>query len=186
MDERVKVVKTMLSNNLGIDIDDEYALLLADKTQECTIGVIESTIKTVGARGDLKSKEEKLEALNREVDRTRPCFMLYGETPEPYATSVGAPEGFDLRLVKSNETLEMLIPSFITAAKDNPSRLQGLDMALVGPAGSGRKSIARHFMGEVGLRTHEVSFNPQSSHAEDIEEAERDGKALLIKDAEKC
>ncbi len=183
LEERKKIITDMVKTNIGITLKPTEAEKMADRTEYCTIGVIETIVKSVGTRKDLKNRAEKMDALAREVERGL-RVRENGEMPAPHIDRSTELRTLRLDLINSTDNISQLFGSLISAAKKDRDSLRGMDMALLGPAGSGRKSLARYFMHKVGIKTREISFDLDNTHAEDIEQADKDGRALIIKDAE--
>jgi len=188
LEERMKAVQAKVEKYTGVKLEIGDVETIAEKAEHLTIAVIDTCIKSVAKRAlhDPQNPQSLLDAIEREVTRSITAANK-GVPPVPQVEVLDDVERFDPKLVRASEDIVVLRDHFEQARKADKGRLAGMDIAVVGPNGTGRKSIAKQLALAAGFKPRVIPFDlgsavqaPGYAHAMDLLRGNLDGRALIF------
>lgn len=188
--ERAKAVQGKIKKYMGADISYAEAEYIAEHASDLTIAIIDTCIQSVAKRlKGVRDPEEVKTAIAQEIVRAITASNG-GYSPLPYEQHGILPEHFDPRLISANVDAQQLAGRFTRAAQGGKS-LAGMDILILGPPGSGRKTLAAYFAQAMGKRTVTLPFDlsaafkmPDYVHALDLRHAAMDGRIAVLEGAD--
>jgi len=179
---RIGTIITKTKKYIGADLTQDDVKKLSRMARELSVAIIDTCVRTASLRilEDI-SKSFVLKEIDREFSRA--LKAQNGGVPSLPITIDFEPERFDPNLISAPDGAIALIAD-LTAKAGN---LAGADITLIGPVGTGRKSVAQYIAATRGLEARVVPIwsdwlekDPDNAHALDLERATLDKIPLVF------
>ena len=180
--ERVKAIIQKAEKYIGIRLTAEEVDDVAERSRDITIAIIDTALRSVAERmAGSQDRPRIIQEIRNEVIRSQTAINS-GVAPIPFMPRPKA-EDFDISVFSTSEDIPRLRGRF-AAAKD---AMRGKDFLILGPPGTGRRSLAHFFAATMGRKSRVVNFDlrgavmaPEIVHGLDLERAALDGDVLVF------
>jgi hypothetical protein len=188
--ERSKSVQGKIRQYMQVDVSLADAERIAENARNLTIAIIDTCIQCVAQRMKGEKNAELVKAaVTQEIVRAITASNS-GYSPLPYEQQGVLPEGFEPALISANKDVRRLVQRFRQAVEKGAAPA-GLDILILGPPGSGRKTLANYFALAMGRRAVTMPFDIQTAfkepdfvHALDLRHAGMDGRVAVLEGAD--
>ncbi len=182
---RIKAIIDKAKTYMGIDLTEADVQPLSALATNLSVAVIDRClIDAALCVNKQPSKAQIIGQIKREFERSLKAQnggVPTAPLPKPFDV-----HNFDPALISASDAVADMRDRF----SESPARLAGKDFTVIGPAGTGRTSIAKYLATATGAEPRIIPMNlaaiaqdPDNAHALDLERASLDRTPVVFTDA---